>query len=64
MSYNRSVAKARAVQRSEDAKAHGFKVPDFSRWEPALPPRSTRCRHCGSTVTTYGSKCTTCWRPL
>ena len=64
MSYNRTVAKARAVRRVQDAKSL-VQAPNIHGWGALPPPYTPKCRHCGSKANgNPGSLCPTCWRPL
>ena len=62
MSYNRNVAKAKAVHRIQETKA--IQVPNIHTWSPAPPPYQPKCRFCGSKITSAAARCATCWRRL
>ena len=61
MSYNRTFAKARAVQRVQDRpSARTFPLPNIDAWGADFPPYTPRCHRCGSRATTRAGRCPIC----
>lgn len=63
MSFNRSIAKTRAVQRARETTAKLVNA-RLGEWHVDPSPYTPRCRHCGSKITSRDARCSTCWRAL